>query len=270
MIIDLRNVSWQREERTILREITWQVEAGQHWSLVGLNGSGKTTLLNIITGCIWPTSGSVSVVGERYGETDVREVRKRIGWVSSSLMEQLHEHETAERIVLSGKNGTIGIYEKMGKSDVEKAESLLKTVGCEHLLKQPYRTLSQGERQKVLIARSLMADPELLILDEPCTGLDLLAREQLLAMIEQIAAQQGGPTLLYVTHHIEEILPCFTHTMLLRDGQVYRAGTTSSVLTSGELSRFFEAPIRVQRVGERMWVTMGSAASVSGGQGALK
>jgi iron complex transport system ATP-binding protein len=263
MMIDLQDVTWQRDERSILRNVSWQVEAGQHWCLVGLNGSGKTTLLNIICGYIWPTAGSVCVLGERYGATDVREVRKRIGWVSSALMEQLHEHESARRIVLSGRHATIGLYEAVTEADMEKAVTLLTEFGCGALLDRPYHTLSQGEKQKVLIARSLMADPELLILDEPCTGLDLLAREQLLYMIERIASQPGGPTLLYVTHHIEEILPCFTHTMLLKDGQVYRADSTPNVLNEGELSRFFGLPVGIQRTGDRTWVTIGNAATVT-------
>ncbi|MFY0543500.1 ABC transporter ATP-binding protein [Brevibacillus sp. H7] len=257
----MQDVSWQREERTILQDINWQVEAGQHWCLVGLNGSGKTTLLNMINGYIWPTTGSVTVFGERYGQTDVREVRKRIGWVSPSMMEQLHEHETAERIVLSGKHASIGLYEEPDAADVEKALMLMRTFDCEALMERPYRTLSQGERQKVLIARALMADPRLLILDEPCTGLDLLAREQLLAMIGQIAKQPGGPTLLYVTHHIEEILPCFTHTMLLKAGRIYRSGDARSVLSKEELSRFFGMPLSVRRIDERIWITVENGAS---------
>jgi iron complex transport system ATP-binding protein len=263
MIIDLRDVSWMREDRTILHGITWQVRAGEHWCLVGLNGSGKTTLLNMINGYIWPTSGEVSVFAQKYGTVDLREVRKSIGWVSSSLMAQLHGHETVERIVLSGKDATIGLYSPPTKADVERATALLCTFGLDRLARQSYQTLSQGERQKVLIARALMASPKLLILDEPCTGLDLLAREQLLAMIGQIAAQPDGPTLLYVTHHIEEILPCFTHTLLLKEGSVYRAGATAEVLTPDLLSDFFGVPVEVRQVQRRTWVTLGETVSAS-------
>jgi iron complex transport system ATP-binding protein len=261
LAIDLRDVSWQREDRYILRGIDWQVKQGEHWCLVGQNGSGKTSLLNIICGYVWPTTGQVSVLGQRYGTVDLRAVRKSIGWVSSALMAQLHEHETAQRVVLSGREATIGLYNAPQEEDLQKAAELLDTFGCASLIHSPYRTLSQGERQKVLIARALMASPRLLILDEPCTGLDLLAREQLLEMIDRIARQPDGPTLLYVTHHIEEILPCFSHAMLLKNGEVDRAGRTDDVLTEAELSRFFGVPIAIRQVQGRTWVSLAEPAS---------
>ncbi|WP_126428379.1 ABC transporter ATP-binding protein [Brevibacillus marinus] len=255
MIIDLKQVSWVRD-KTILRDITWQVAAGEHWSLVGLNGSGKTTLLNIINGYIWPTKGEVSVLGEKFGRCDLRELRKQIGWVSSSLQERLYGQQTAEEIVLSGKFASIGLYDHIAEEDREQAAELLASFGCAPLLQRPYETLSQGERQKVLIARALMAKPRLLILDEPCNGLDLIARENLLAMIGQIAARAESPTLLYVTHHIEEILPCFSHTLLLRRGEIYKAGSTQEVLTTSNLSQFFEIPVHVERRDQRFWVSL--------------
>ncbi|MFD2372026.1 ABC transporter ATP-binding protein [Brevibacillus sp. GCM10020057] len=262
MIIDVKNVCWQRDETTILDGINWQVREGEHWCLVGLNGSGKTSLLNIISGYTWPTKGEVSVLDNLYGTVDLREVRKSIGWVSTSLMERLYEHETAFRIVLSGREATIGLYTAPAQEDVQYAEKLLETFGCAYLKNRPYSALSQGERQKVLIARALMARPRLLILDEPCTGLDLLSREQLLSMIEQIASQPDGPALVYVTHHIEEILPCFSHTLLLKAGKVYRAGETSHVLTQEELSRFFGVSIDIRRAQGRAWISLGEETAV--------
>ncbi|UKK97963.1 ABC transporter ATP-binding protein [Brevibacillus brevis] len=262
MIIDVRKVTWQRDETTILRDIVWQVQDKEHWCLVGLNGSGKTSLLNIICGYVWPTKGEVSVLGNLYGTVDLREVRKSIGWVSTALMAQLHEHETALRVVLSGREATIGLYSVPEEADVEKASDLLDTFGCHALKNRRFAALSQGERQKVLIARALMASPQLLILDEPCTGLDLLSREQLLAMIEQIAKQPNGPTLIYVTHHIEEILPCFTHTLLLKAGEVDQAGKTDEVLTAERLTSFFGVPVHIQRSQGRSWVSLGEEAKV--------
>ncbi|MCM3590718.1 ABC transporter ATP-binding protein [Brevibacillus borstelensis] len=259
-VIDISDVSWQREEKHILRHIHWQVKKGEHWCLVGQNGSGKTSLLNLICGYTWPTKGQVSVLGHRYGEVDLRDMRKSIGWVSSSLMSQLHENETAERVVLSGREATIGLYTKPSAEDIDRADALLEEFGCGHLRHSPFRTLSQGERQKVLIARALMASPRLLILDEPCTGLDLLAREQLLSMIARVAEQPDGPTLLYVTHHIEEILPCFTHTLLLKAGQVVRAGQSLDVLTKEVLSGFFGVPLELREVSGRVWVSLGEAS----------
>lgn len=262
MIIEVKGVNWLRDETTILRGIDWQVKKGEHWCLVGLNGSGKTSLLQIICGYVWPTKGEVSVLGNLYGTVDLREVRKSIGWVSTALMAQLHEQETAYRVILSGREATIGLYSIPSDEDRKKAAELLDTFGCESLKNRPFGALSQGEKQKVLIARALMASPRLLILDEPCTGLDLLSREQLLAMIEQIAAQPDGPTLLYVTHHIEEILPCFTHTLLLKSGAVEEAGQTEKVLSADTLTRFFGVPVHIQRSKGRSWVTLSEEASV--------
>ncbi|USG63780.1 ABC transporter ATP-binding protein [Brevibacillus ruminantium] len=255
-IIDIRGVSWQREEKEILQQVDWQVKPGEHWCLVGQNGSGKTSLLNMICGYTWPTKGSVSVLGHRYGEVDLRDMRKSIGWVSSSLMSQLHDNDTAEQVVLSGTEATIGLYTRPTAEHRERAAELLEQFGCGSLRHSAYRTLSQGERQKVLIARALMASPKLLILDEPCTGLDILAREQLLSMITRIAEQPDGPTLIYVTHHIEEILPCFSHTLLLKRGRVERAGWTKDVLTKEELSRFFEVPLDIREGSGRFWISL--------------
>lgn len=257
MIIDIKDVSWKRDNKTILNGMTWQVRPGEHWSLLGLNGSGKTTLLNLVNGYMWPTTGEVSVLGERFGEVDLRELRKKIGWVSTSLQQKLYGHQTAEHIVLSGKFATIGLYDRTDEQDRGKALELMTFLGCETLLDRTYDTLSQGERQKVLIARALMAEPKLLILDEPCTGLDIFSREQLLQMIERITEQPDGPTLIYVTHHIEEIVPCFTHTLLIKKGEIYNSGATADLLTSATLSSFFGAPIEVRRRGGRMWLMLG-------------
>lgn len=254
MVIQLSHVSWKREGRWILRDIYWRVEPGEHWCLVGLNGSGKTTLLKLINGYLWPTSGSVRVLGELFGETDVRALRRRIGWVSSSLQEQLVGHETAERIVTSGKFASIGLHQQPTEKDWEQANALLAMLGCEKLIGRRYQTLSQGERQKVLIARALMARPSLLILDEPCVGLDLLAREQVLSMIQNVATQPDAPTLIYVTHYIEEVMPCFSKTLLLKEGSVHTQGDTDRVLTTSVLGRFLGVPLEVEKRQGRYWL----------------
>nr|BAB40634.1 ATP-binding protein-homolog [Thermoactinomyces vulgaris] len=254
MIIEMNSVSWMREGKMILKNISWQVQPGENWCLIGLNGSGKTTLLNLVNGYIWPTTGTVKLFGKKFGEVNLRELRKKIGWVSSSLAQQLHNHETAINIVLSGKFASIGLYDKPEKIDMEKAAALLEMMGCGHLITQTYQTLSQGEKQKVLIARALMASPQLMILDEPCTGLDLFAREQLLHSIQSISAHPQSPALIYVTHHVEEITNCFTHTLLLKQGEIFRAGPTSHVLTEELLSDFFDTPIEVEHRGKRCWI----------------
>lgn len=256
MIIKIENVSWQREESSILQNVSWEVNQGEHWCIVGLNGSGKTTLLNMINGYIWPTKGEITVLGKKFGEFDLRELRKSIGWVSSSLQQRLRGNETALNIVLSGKFATIGLYDKTQQEDSEKAYDLLKLLGCEKLANRRYDTFSQGERQRVLIARALIASPDLLILDEPCTGLDVFAREQLLSMVEKIAKQADAPTFLFVTHHIEEIMPVFSKTLLVKDGQIFKAGDTQDLLNSELLSRFFDSPLEVERRNERNWLTI--------------
>lgn len=254
MIIKIENVSWLREGSTILQNVNWEVHSGEHWCIVGLNGSGKTTLLNMINGYIWPTKGEITVLGKKFGEFDLRELRKSIGWVSSSLQQRLHGNETALSIVLSGKFATIGLYDKTQQEDIEKAHDLLKLLGCEKLADRRYDTFSQGERQRVLIARALIASPDLLILDEPCTGLDVFARELLLNMVETIAQQADAPTLLFVTHHIEEIMPVFSKTLLVKDGQIFKAGDTQDLLNTELLSRFFDSPLEVERRSERNWL----------------
>lgn len=259
MIIDIKDVSWNRGDNTILHKIDWQVQNGEHWCLLGLNGSGKTTLLNMINGYIWPTEGRMSVLGKTFGEFDLRELRKSIGWVSTSLQQKLYGSETALKIVLSGKFATIGLYDQTNEEDLNKAESLMRSLGCAALIMRTYDTLSQGERQRVLIARALMASPKLLILDEPCTGLDVFAREQLLHMIASVAEQKEAPTIVYVTHHVEEILPCFSKTLLIKDGQVFAAKETADVLTSATMSEFFGVPVQIERQGERNWLTVKGA-----------
>lgn len=245
MIIEMENVSWRRGSNNILQNINWRVEQGEHWAVMGLNGSGKTTLLNIINGYIYPSSGEVTVLGKRFGKCNLQELRKEIGWVSSSLQENLYKNETALEIVLSGKNATIGLVHTPEKEDEVNGERLLDKLGCSHLIDRPYRTFSQGEKQKVIIARALINNPKLLILDEPCTGLDILAKEQLLATIDRLSREKNAPTLIYVTHRIEEILPTFKNILMLRRGKVYKVGSTREILTDFNLTDFLETPVQV-------------------------
>lgn len=256
MIVKMENTTCIRDNHCILNNINWSIRPGEHWAIVGLNGSGKTTLLNMINGYIFPSKGEVSVLGKQFGKFDFREVRKSIGWVSSSLQDQLYVNEPAEKIVLTGKNATIVLYEKPNAEDFEKARFLLEQMGCAHLATKKYKSLSQGEKQKILIARGLMNSPQLLILDEPCTGLDIFSREQMLKTIEQLSIMDSAPTILYVTHRIEEILPVFTHTLLLRRGEVYFAGKTNDVLTAHILSGFFETQVAVKKKNQRVSMTI--------------
>lgn len=255
-VIDLEKVSWKREESNLLYNVSWQVKKGEHWVLLGLNGSGKTTLLNIINGYIWPTKGTVHVLGKRFGTANLPELRKSIGWVSSSLQEKLYGHDLAQEVVISGKHASIGLYEHVMQEELERALSIMDMMGCSHLVNRMYATCSQGEKQKLLIARALMAEPDILILDEPCNGLDLFSRERLLQSVNELAKRPDGPTLIYVTHHLEEIMPVFTRTLLLRRGEVYKMGQTKEMLKEEYLSRFFEHPVSVQWEDERASVKL--------------
>lgn len=263
MIINMKNVCWKRGKNWILQNLSWDVKEKEHWCILGLNGSGKTTLLNMINGYIWPTKGEVNVLGNKFGRTDLRELRKSIGWVSSSLQQQLPDEEIVENIVLSGKFASIGLYEQASPQDYEKVHDLLTLLDCQHLRNRMYQTLSQGERQRILIARALMAAPKLLILDEPCTGLDIIAREQLLQLIETLANQPDGPTLIYVTHHVEEILPSFQKTLLLKNGEPFASGNTVDLLTEKRLSEFYGTPISVTKNLERTWLSFKETLSVN-------
>jgi len=258
-VIDVQGVHWRRGALHLLKDIHWRVGEREHWALLGLNGSGKTTLLNMINGYIWPTKGAVTVLGNKFGEVDLRDLRKLIGWVSSSLQEKLYGTDKTQYVVISGKYATIGLYEELRDEDLRLAEELMTRLGCGHLWDREFRTCSQGEKQKLLIARALMAQPRILILDEPCNGLDLFSRERLLESIHDLAVSDRSPTLLYVTHHTEEILPIFGHSLLLRRGEVYASGETRQLLTSERLSEFFETPVVAESHRGRVYVRVGEA-----------
>lgn len=253
--IEMKNVSWMREGKTVLDGIDWKVGEGEHWALFGLNGSGKTTLLNLLCGYIWPTTGDIHVLGHKFGEIDLRELRKSIGWVSSSLQERIHGGEKAQHLVVSGKFASFGLYDKPEDEDYDRVAALMEQLRCGHLKDRTYQTCSQGEQQKLLIARALMASPKLLILDEATNGLDFISKEGLLDSINELARQPDAPNMLYVTHHTEEILPIFAHTLLLRRGREFTQGKTSEVLSTESLSEFFEMPVQVDWNGNRAWLS---------------
>jgi len=247
----MRNVFLQRDNKIILENINWKVRQKEHWSIIGLNGSGKTSLLNIISGYTFPSKGEVSVLGKKFGTFDLRELRKSIGWVSSSLQEALHSTETIEDIIISGKYASIGLYEKPTKEDYKRANELIEQFDCVQLKKRIYYTLSQGEKQKILLARALMNYPKLLILDEPCTGLDMFARDSFLSLINNIDYSHESPTLLYVSHHIDEILPVFKNTLLIKDGKIHSSGKEQNILTKNNLTDFYGKDVNISRINGR-------------------
>lgn len=245
----------------ILDSIDWRVDPGQHWVILGANGSGKTSLLSVLTGYLGPTAGTIRVLGETYGHSDWRELRMRIGLVSSAIHHMMPPHEGALNAVASGRRAMIGMWGDVEDAERRRAAEILREVEAEYLSERPWRFLSQGERQRVLIGRALMADPRLLVLDEPCAGLDPVAREHFLAFVERLLARPTAPTLVLVTHHVEEIVSGFSHVLVLRGGKVLAAGSKENVMTSATLSRAFDAPVRLAQSGGRYSLAVGAEPS---------
>jgi iron complex transport system ATP-binding protein len=245
-VIEVAGLRVERDS-VILDGIDWRVERGQHWAILGANGSGKTSLLSALTGYLPPTAGAISVLGETYGRADWRRLRTRIGIVSSSVHQLMAGHESALDTVIGGKFAQIGYWGEIEPADRTQALGILRKIESGYLRDRPWRFLSQGERQRVLIGRALMAGPKLLILDEPCAGLDPVAREHFVQFLERLARRRGAPTLVLVTHHVEEIMPVFSHVLVLKSGAVLAAGDKRRVLTSATLSRAFGASIRLGR-----------------------
>lgn len=244
-ILEFKDVSLKRGEKVILEELNWIIGAKENWAILGLNGAGKTTMLKMIHGDLWPSCGQLEVLGNVFGKSNISLLRRKIGWVSSALQDWLHPGDLVEQIVLSGKFASIGLYEQYTEAEMQEAKEQVIRLGGANLIGKSYRVLSQGERQLVLIARALMVKPELLILDEPCNGLDLFARERLLNKIAKLAVSEDSPALLMVSHYTEEILPCFGKIMFLKKGKIYAAGQRANLLTTEKLSDFYEAPINI-------------------------
>ncbi len=251
LVLDVRNVFFRRGRREILRDVSWSVARGQHWCILGPNGCGKTTLINVITGYDSPTAGSVAVSGSQYGECDWREVRKKVGLVTSVLGVMLEDGEPVPDVVASGRDAKLNLIERVPAAVRRQALSLLEEVGCGHLADSRWGVLSQGERQKALICRSLMAAFDVLILDEPCAGLDPVAREHFLSWMQRLAARRNAPSLVMVTHHVEEILPCMSHVLMLKDGVVAAAGEKKRLLTSRSLASLYGARLILGKTADR-------------------
>ena len=248
--LSLTNVSLERQNKKLLNNVNWQVNKGEHWAILGLNGSGKTSLLKLITAEYWTSQGNVEVLGNQFGGTDISNMRTKIGIVGSFIAERLSPHMLAEKIVLTGKYKSSILYTEYGEKELEEARQMLISIGGEHLLGRIYASLSQGEKQLLLIARSLMESPEILILDEATSGLDLFAREKLLTQIEQITSLPNAPTIIYVTHHAEEITRSFTHVLLLKKGNIIAKGPKNEVLTEEILSDFYDQPVSIVPLGD--------------------
>ncbi len=243
-------------ERTILTDINWTVSRGEHWVILGANGSGKTSLLRTITGYFPPSRGAIELLDNHYGESNWPELRRRVGWVSTHIKQQIADGESALEVVASGPRAMINVWGTLSRKEVAKAEAILDEVDCAPLRDEPWSRLSQGERQRLLIGRALAQQPDLLFLDEPCAGLDPVARERFLRFLQNLTRRAGRVALILVTHHVEEIPPCVTHTLLLRAGRVLAQGSITTVLTSRSLSRAFDAPLLLRKRSGRHALTL--------------
>lgn len=253
-VIDVRIDAFSRDGVEILRGIRWEVSRGEHWAVLGPNGAGKSSLLSIVAGYEWPSRGEVSVLGEAYGKCDMRALKERIGWVSAALFAWLPARQSARQVTATGIHATIGNWHELSPEDLIRADDALRRIGAYSLRNKRYGVLSQGEKQRVMIARALVTHPDLLILDEPCAGLDPGAREQLVEDVDRLCATPDGPTLILVSHHVEEIPPHATHALLLKDGRTLAAGPLNEVLTEAKLTELYGFPCRIGGGKGRYWL----------------
>lgn len=259
-LLDLAGVSLERDGRAIVDRVDWRVMPGERWALLGPNGSGKSTLLKLAVGQLWPTAGRIERVGKEY--QDLRSLWRRIGLVAETVAREIPADEPAIDTVTSGLLAQLGLEFYVGmepsEADRERARVELDRVGCAELADRPFGVLSQGERQKVLVARASVADPLLLVLDEPCDGMDPGARERFLGWLASRLRAADTPAVVLVTHHVEEILPEFERTLVLREGRVLGHGQTAEVLTRGLYESLYDTRLeRLERAGGRVWPIWG-------------
>ena len=252
-ILSYKNVSFRRDGRDILKNINWEIKKGENWALLGLNGSGKSTLLSMIPAYTFATSGEVSVFEKKFGTCVWAEVKEKVGFVSSSLntFSDSLNNQTLNNIVLSGKYNSIGIYQEITQKDREKANNIIKDFKLSHLKLNKYITLSQGEQRKTLLARAFMNEPSLLILDEPCSGLDIRAREMFLKTLEE---NKSDIPFIYVTHQIEEIISSIIHVAILDNGEIVSQGNKFEVLTEENLSKLYGIDLKIEWSNNRPWL----------------
>lgn len=258
----IRNLGIERDRVVLLHDVNWTVQAGEHWAILGANGSGKTSLLSALLGYLPETRGTITFGDAAADDMEVWDaLRKKIGFVSASIAQRIEADELAEEVVLSGRYAMINYWRpRTPRSFRQQATGIMQQIGCQHLIGQSWEVLSQGERQRILVGRCLMAESlSMLILDEPCAGLDPVARQNLLGFLQELLAPSANhkapletkPPLILVTHHVEEIIPLFTHVLILKNGRVLAAGEKDQVLTSANLSTAFNADIRVSQKAKR-------------------
>ncbi|GAB2744574.1 ABC transporter ATP-binding protein [Salinifilum aidingensis] len=254
LVIRMDGVGVRRGGADLLSDVNWSVELDERWVVLGPNGAGKTTLLNLASAGTHPSTGTVDLLDERLGRTNVFELRPRIGLSSAALAGRIPTDEVVRDVVQSAGYAVIGRWrEEYEDVDTGRARELLEMLGIGHLAERTFGTLSEGERKRASIARALMTDPEVLLLDEPTAGLDLGGREDLVARLSALAQDPDAPASVLVTHHVEEIPPGFTHALLLREGGVVAQGLLDDVLTEDNLSKAFDQDLRLQRAGDRFF-----------------
>jgi iron complex transport system ATP-binding protein len=253
MLVQFSGINFKRGV-SILKNIHWSMQPNQNWVILGANGSGKTTLMNIILGYQQPTSGQFMVFKKPFGTTPWEEVRKQIGMVSQSIAQRIEAEQIVQNIVIAGKTAQINSWSYINEKEKAEARRWLYLVGVEHLAERRWGVLSQGERQRVMIARALILQPKLLLLDEPCAGLDPIARESFLSFLEYTLTQEFKIPTIMVTHHVEEVLPMFSHVMLMQDGESKHAGLKIDVMRSEHLSAIFNSDVVVQPVAGRYYL----------------
>jgi iron complex transport system ATP-binding protein len=257
-LIEIRDATLARGTVLALKNLSWSMRRGEHWAVLGPNGSGKSTLVQMLQGMLWPQDGSLSVLGRAFGEDDVAELRTHIAWVGNEVEPEFPEWQTVAEVTASGALGTLGVqFDAPKKSHREAAARALRVLGISHLAARPFNRLSQGQRRRAVIARALAMKPDMLLLDEATNGLDPVARESFLKSLSKLIRPDSRPAILYITHHTEEILPAFTHVLLLRGGKVVAAGPKAKVLTPVLLEQTFGAKLRVTKRGGRVWLTAG-------------
>ena len=255
-ILSYKNVSFKRDGREILKNINWEIKERENWALIGLNGSGKSTLLSMIPAYTFATKGEVSVFDKKFGACVWAKIKEKVGFVSSTLnnfSDRLNNQSLMD-IVLSGKYNSIGIYQEITQKDREKANNIIKDFKLSHLKLNKFSTLSQGEQRKTLLARAFMNSPSLLILDEPCSGLDIRAREIFLKSLEENSKNKNAIPFIYVTHQIEEIIPSITHVAILDNGEIVAQGDKYEVLTDENLSKLYEIDVKIEWSNNRPWL----------------
>ncbi|MCA2389021.1 MULTISPECIES: ABC transporter ATP-binding protein [Lactococcus] len=253
-IINLKNVNLTRNKKEILKDITWKVNPGENWVILGLNGSGKSSLLKLILAEEWKTSGEITVLNTQFGNGEIPKLRKRISVVGSFIAERFQPNIKAENLVYTGKFNSSMLYKPYTDQELDEARQLLRQMGAKSLIGRNYASLSQGEKQVLLIARSLILKPELLILDEATNGLDLFAKEKLLKQLQQINQLKTAPTLIYISHHPDEITGIFTHLLLLREGKVIQSGKKENLLNEKILTDFYQEKVEVHRFEQKYFV----------------